>query len=81
MEGKFASEGLQASDGDDDRLAAIARALVENRGIDDRPIFSGNIDDSYGLPDRRSRRNKFQRANQRICSATTADTFSHSPLD
>jgi len=33
MEGKFASEGLQASDGDDDRLTAIARALVQDRGI------------------------------------------------
>ena len=31
MEGKFASKGLQALDGDD-RLTAIARALVQNRG-------------------------------------------------
>ena len=35
MEGKFASEGLQASDGDDDRLTAMACALVQNRGIDE----------------------------------------------
>ena len=35
MEGKFASEGLQAIDGDDDMLTAMARELVENRGIGD----------------------------------------------
>ena len=29
-EGKFASEGLQAIDGDDDILTAMARELVEN---------------------------------------------------
>src|SRR6516162_7378257 len=33
MEGKFASEGLQAIDGDDDMLTAMARELVQNRGI------------------------------------------------
>jgi len=33
MEGKFASEGLQAIDGDDDMLTAMARELVETRGI------------------------------------------------
>jgi len=33
MEGKFASEGLQAIDGDDDILTAMARELVENKGI------------------------------------------------
>ena len=33
MEGKFVSEGLQAIDGDDEMLTAIARELVENRGI------------------------------------------------
>ncbi len=33
MEGKFASEGLQAIDGDDDVLTAMARELVENKGI------------------------------------------------
>lgn len=33
MEGKFASEGLQAIDGDDDLLTAMARELVQNRGI------------------------------------------------
>src|ERR1019366_3102105 len=33
MEGKFASEGLQAVDGDDDMLTAMARELVENKGI------------------------------------------------
>ena len=33
MEGKFASEGLQAIDGDDDMLTAMARELVENQGI------------------------------------------------
>jgi len=33
MEGKFASEGLQAIDGDDEMLTAMARELVENRGI------------------------------------------------
>ena len=33
MEGKFASEGLQAIDSDDDMLTAMARELVENKGI------------------------------------------------
>jgi hypothetical protein len=33
MEGKFASEGLQAIDGDDDMLTAMARELVEHKGI------------------------------------------------
>ena len=36
MEGKFTSEGLQAIDGDDDMLTAMARELVReqgNRGI------------------------------------------------
>ena len=33
MEGKFASEGLQAIDADDDMLTAMARELVENKGI------------------------------------------------
>jgi superfamily II DNA or RNA helicase len=33
MEGKFTSEGLQAIDGDDDMLTAMARELVENKGI------------------------------------------------
>ena len=32
-EGKFASEGLQAIDGDDDMLTAMARELVEDKGI------------------------------------------------
>lgn len=33
IEGKFTSEGLQAIDGDDDMLTAMARELVENKGI------------------------------------------------
>ena len=33
MEGKFASEGLQAIAGDDDMVTAMARELVENGGI------------------------------------------------
>jgi superfamily II DNA or RNA helicase len=33
MEGKFTSEGLQAIDGEDDMLTAMARELVENKGI------------------------------------------------
>jgi hypothetical protein len=33
MEGKFASEGLQAIDGNDDMLTAMARELAENKGI------------------------------------------------
>ena len=33
MEGKFAADGLQGIDGDDDMLTAMARELVENRGI------------------------------------------------
>lgn len=33
MEGKFACDGLQAIDGDDDMLTAMARELVTNKGI------------------------------------------------
>ena len=33
MVGKFASEGLQAIDGDDDMLTAMARELVETKRI------------------------------------------------
>jgi hypothetical protein len=33
MEGKFAGEGLQNIDGDDDMLSAMARELVERNGI------------------------------------------------
>ena len=33
MEGKFACDGLQAIDGDDDILTAMARELVNNKGI------------------------------------------------
>jgi hypothetical protein len=33
MEGKFAGEGLQSMDEDDDMLAAMARELVEKNGI------------------------------------------------
>ena len=33
MEGKFASEGLQAIDGDDDILTAMAQELVQDKGI------------------------------------------------
>jgi hypothetical protein len=39
MEGKFASEGLQAIDGDDDMLTAMARELVENKGIGESADF------------------------------------------
>jgi len=35
MEGKFAGEGLQNIDDDDDMLAAMARELVEKNGIGD----------------------------------------------
>jgi hypothetical protein len=33
MEGKFAGEGLQTIDEDDDMLSAMARELVERNGI------------------------------------------------
>ena len=35
MEGKFAREGLQSIDEDDDMLSAMARELVERNGIGD----------------------------------------------
>ncbi len=35
MEGKFAGEGLQMIDEDDDMLSAMARELVERNGIGD----------------------------------------------
>jgi hypothetical protein len=41
VEGKFASEGLQAIDGDDDMLTAMARELVENRRFVNQLILSG----------------------------------------
>src|SRR5208283_4350896 len=41
MEGKFASEGLQAIDGDDDMLTAMARELVRTRGSVRPPKASG----------------------------------------
>ena len=66
MEGKFASEGLQALDGDDDMLTAMARELVQNRGIGESADFSGNGSaNSCLLPDRRPKRSKFRRAKQR----------------
>lgn len=33
MEGKFTSDGLQAIDGDDDTLTAMAREPVQNKGM------------------------------------------------
>jgi hypothetical protein len=48
MEGKFASEGLQAIDGDDDMLTAMARELSgeqRDRGIQ---IRSGKMYSSCG---------------------------------
>ena len=57
MEGKFASEGLQAIDGDDDMLTAMARELVQNKGIGEsadsvwrslgalRPSTSGHMEE------------------------------------
>lgn len=35
MEGKFAAEGLQSMDEDDDMLSAKARELIEKNGIED----------------------------------------------
>jgi hypothetical protein len=35
MEGKFAGEGFQSIDEDDDMLSAMARELVERNGIGD----------------------------------------------
>jgi hypothetical protein len=43
MEGKLTCDGLQTVDGDDDLLTAMARALVESRGIGKRPNQSGNL--------------------------------------
>lgn len=36
MEGKFANQGLQALDNDDDMLTAMARELVTNKGVGER---------------------------------------------
>ena len=58
MEGKFASEGLQAIDGDDDMLTAMARELVENKGIGESlRIVSGERSANCG-PRRRRRRGR-----------------------
>ena len=68
MEGKFASEGLQAIDGDDDMLTAMARELVENKGIGEsadsiwrnvqqlRPSTSAVVDPEHRGPGRMSSR-------------------------
>jgi superfamily II DNA or RNA helicase len=75
MEGKFASEGLQAIDGDDDMLTAMARELVQNKGIGEsadsvwrslgalRPTTSGRWKSvrSRTIPISRSRLNLRQR--------------------
>ena len=41
MEGKFAGEGLQNIDEDDDMLSAMARELVERNGIGEAAEPSG----------------------------------------
>lgn len=41
MEGKFAGEGLQSIDEDDDMLSAMARELVERNGVGDSADRSG----------------------------------------
>jgi hypothetical protein len=52
MEGKFAGEGLQSIDDDDDMLPAMARELVEKNGIGDsadtiwKTLHQGN----YSVP-------------------------------
>jgi hypothetical protein len=38
VEGKFAGEGLQSTDEDDDMLSAMARELVERSGIRNRRL-------------------------------------------
>jgi hypothetical protein len=43
MAGKFASEGLQAIDGDDDMVTAMAREQVENKGIGNRQTAYGAL--------------------------------------
>ena len=42
MEGKFASDGLQAIDEGDDILMAMARELVTEKGIGESPMRCGN---------------------------------------
>ena len=56
MEGKFASEGLQAIDGDDDMLTAMARELVENKGIGNLLTVCGVRSASCGPRRRRGQR-------------------------
>ena len=41
MEGKFANQGLQALDDDDDILTAMARELVTEKGVGEKPMRSG----------------------------------------
>ena len=66
MEGKFASEGLQAIDGDGDILTAMARELVQNKGIGEsadsvwrnlgalQPTTSRQIEEESSLKDKDS---------------------------
>ena len=58
MEGKFASEGLQAIDGDDDMLTAMARELVENKGIGESADCVWRRSASCGPRHRRRQRKK-----------------------
>ena len=54
MEGKFAGEGLQNIDEDDDMLSALARELVERNGI-------GETDDAIWKLSTRRIKSCFQR--------------------
>lgn len=42
MEGKFAGEGLQSLDEDDDMLTSLAKELVEKTGSENRRTPYGN---------------------------------------
>ena len=61
MEGKFASEGLQAIDGDDDMLTAMARELVENKGIGESLLIVSGVRSASCGPRRRRRQRKKRR--------------------
>ena len=67
MEGKFASEGLQAIDGDDDMLTAMARELVENKGI-------GELADSVWRALGQLRCPRFRVKNRRMRQFTKRET-------
>ena len=76
MEGKFASEGCKLLDGDDDMLTAMARELVQNRGIGESAdsLEAGRRNPAFWRIDVRSGANSGQRPMDLFGSDIGADS-------